>query len=220
MNKRFAVAAAMLLLHFTGVAARAQETPSVGEGKDAVGVRVIPLKIQVVFSEYDGEKKISSLPYTLNHNAELPGPKDGTRTSLRMGIRVPIATGSFGSGSAKEGQLINTQFQYQNVGTDIDCRVRVLPGGVYQLRLDLRRSSVYAASPDARQSDIKPSDVMAGQPFFREFSGSADLLLKDGQTGQTTMATDPVTGRVLRVDVTLTLAPNAPPPPPPAAPRE
>ena len=210
MNKRFAVAVAAVMLFAAG-AARAQETPPVGEVKDERGQRVIPLKIQVVFSEYEGEKKISSLPYTLNQNAEQPNPREGTRTSLRMGIRVPIVTGG------KDGQT--SQIQYQNVGTDIDCRVKVMPEGVYQLRLDLRRSSVYTAGPDARQSDWKPADVISGQPFIREFSGSVDLLLKNGQTGQTTMATDPVTGRVLRVDVTLTLAPNAPPPPPPPAPK-
>jgi hypothetical protein len=213
MNKRIAFAVAALMLLAAG-AARAQETPGVGEVKDSTGVRVIPLKIQVVFSEYEGDRKITSLPYTLNQNAEQPGPKEGTRTSLRMGIRVPILSG----GKKVEG--VEPTVQYQNVGTDIDCRVKALPAGVYQLRLDLRRSSVYTATPDAKQADWKPSDVISGQPFFREFSGAVDLLLKDGQTGQTTMATDPVTGRVLRVDVTLTLAPNAPPPPPPPAPRE
>jgi hypothetical protein len=198
MNKRFAVALAALMLVAGAGAARAQEAPKPPEGvKSDTAVIIIPLKIQVAFSEFDGEKKINSLPYTLNQNAEMPSGRDGTRTSLRMGIRVPIVTGG------KEGQ--GTQVQYQNVGTDIDCRVRVLPGGVFQLRLDLRRSSVYTATPDAKQADWKPSDVISSQPFFREFSGAVDLLLKDGQTGQTTMATDPVTGRVLRVDVTLTI---------------
>src|ERR1700719_3152683 len=67
---------------------------------------VTPLRVQVVFNEYDGDKKISSLPYTLLVTAE-----DRYRTSMRMGLRVPIETSS------------NTgvkQVQYQDVGTNLD----------------------------------------------------------------------------------------------------
>ena len=45
---------------------------------------------------------------------------------------------------------------------------------------------------------------MAGIPAFRSFTSTFNVLLKDGQTAQHTAATDPVSGEVLRVDVTLT----------------
>jgi len=42
-----------------------------------------PLKFQIVISRYQGEKQISSMPYTLSVNA-------GYRGNLRMGAKVPV----------------------------------------------------------------------------------------------------------------------------------
>jgi len=60
----------------------------------------VPLKIQVVISRYQGEKKISSLPYSLSITggggsvAEniAAGPSFIGRANLRMGAKVPVAT--------------------------------------------------------------------------------------------------------------------------------
>jgi len=174
--------AAPLLLAF---AAGAQDP-----GVQATGKSTIPLRVQVTFAEFDGDKKVGSLPYMLNQNADVTRE---TRTSLRMGIRVPIL--------AKDNQV-----QYQNVGTDIDCYVRAQADGTFRATFELRRSSLYTPGPDTKQIEWKPNDpAMPGNPFFREFSGRFDALLRDGQSLQTTMATDPVSGRTLRVDVTLTV---------------
>ena len=40
-------------------------------------------------------------------------------------------------------------------------------------------------------------------PSFRSFRTSFSVMLRDGQTTQHTSATDPVTGEVIRIDVTL-----------------
>ncbi len=60
---------------------------------------------------------------------------DGQSAKLRVGDRVPIATGSFQAGlggalgganaSAFVNPLVNTQFQYQDVGVNIDITPRV-----------------------------------------------------------------------------------------------
>jgi hypothetical protein len=42
-----------------------------------------------------------------------------------------------------------------------------------------------------------------GVPAFRTFTSSFSVLLRDGQTAQHTAATDPVSGEVLRIDVTV-----------------
>ena len=44
------------------------------------------LKVTLVFSRYQGEKKISSVPHTLWVTA------DEQRTSLRMGTQIPVAS--------------------------------------------------------------------------------------------------------------------------------
>lgn len=168
-------------------ASQAQEKPKATEESKTV----VPLRIQVVISEYEGEKKLSNFPYSLPVNAEhQPSPR---QSQLRMGIRVPVLV---------QGKEV--QFQYQDVGTDIDCSAQEMEDGRYKVGLWLKRSSVYAPGPEKKTADWNPGDQpLAGQPIFRQFSGAFNLLLRDGQTIQSAMATDPVSGRVVKVEVTL-----------------
>jgi len=46
-------------------------------------------------------------------------------------------------------------------------------------------------------------EIDAAKPVVQSFKAELDLLLRDGQTIQSTLATDPVSGRVSKVDVTL-----------------
>lgn len=48
------------------------------------------------------------------------GPKSQVTSSIRTGDRVPVATGTY-SGSAIPNNLVNTQFQYIDIGTKIDA---------------------------------------------------------------------------------------------------
>ena len=51
----------------------------------------VPLQVQIVMSRYQGEKRISSVPYTLTVNANTLQDEGGGRPSqLRMGARVPV----------------------------------------------------------------------------------------------------------------------------------
>ncbi|MDE3199406.1 MAG: type II and III secretion system protein [Acidobacteriota bacterium] len=47
---------------------------------------------------------------------------DGQKASLKIGSRIPIATGSYQTGAATAlvSSLVNTQFQYQDVGVNIE----------------------------------------------------------------------------------------------------
>src|SRR5437588_7234014 len=55
---------------------------------------------------------------------------DGQKASLKIGDRVPVATGSFqpGIGGVGINPLVNTQFQYLDVGVNIDITPRVHAG--------------------------------------------------------------------------------------------
>jgi hypothetical protein len=66
---------------------RAQEKPKTEE-KAKVQT---PIKVQIVFTEHDGDKKVSSMPYTFTviTDERMGG---NYSTSLRTGIRVPIET--------------------------------------------------------------------------------------------------------------------------------
>ncbi len=156
---------------------------------------VTPLKVQVVFSEMDGDRKISSLPYTLLVMADDPGPR--VQSILRMGLRVPVTVATKDSPTA---------IQYLDVGTNIDCSAGSAEDARFKVDLGVERSSLYSTSPEKKSLDWSPGDApLSAQPIIRTFRTSLKLLMRDGQTIQSTMATDPVSGRVLKVDVTLSV---------------
>lgn len=64
---------------------------------------------------------------------------DSEKASLKIGDRVPIATGSFQSGF---GGSVNTQFQYLDVGVNIDITPYVHAGNEVTLKMSLEVSSV------------------------------------------------------------------------------
>ena len=149
---------------------------------------LVPLKLQLVVSRTVGEKKVSSLPYTLWVTANRPGD-----TNLRMGVEVPVPSVMI----TKEGTS-TPSYNYRHVGTSIDCSATSSADGYFNLSMTLNDSSIQF---DSREST--PRGGVPGVPSFRNFLAKFGILLKDGQTAQYTSATDPVSGETLRVDVTL-----------------
>ena len=158
------------------------------------GKSVTPLRIQVVFTEYDGDKKISSLPYSLLVNSDDKGPK----AAVRMGLRVPIVTGSQGSTVTPV-----TQVQYMDVGTSLDGRADKTEDGRFLLQLNVEKSSLYAPGTGQKPVSLGGNEISSLQPVVQSFRSQVNLLIRDNQTIQSTVATDQVTGHVLKVDVTL-----------------
>lgn len=64
---------------------------------------------------------------------------DSEKASLKIGDRIPIATGSFQSGLT---QGVNTQFQYIDVGVNVDITPYVHVGNDVTLKMSLEVSSV------------------------------------------------------------------------------
>jgi|SRR5712692_3996227 len=173
-------------------AGRAQEKPKAAEEPRPI----TPLKVQVVLTEFEGEKKISSLPYTFFVNAD--DRRGRPETSLRMGLRVPAAVSTKDSTPA---------VQYFDVGTNIDCSAQTTEDGRFRLQMVVERSSLYAAGPEKKLLDWKPGDPpLTMQPIIRQLRVASSLLVRDGQPVQSTTATDPVVGRTLKIDVTAAVA--------------
>jgi len=150
---------------------------------------VTPLKVQVVLSRYDGEKKLSSMPYTLLVNA---GDRDN-RVTLRMGVSLPVA------GAGASGPTVT----FHDIGTNMDCTASAADGGRFRIGLAVNHSSVFETDEKHLQATIpKPGD---NAQLIRSFTSSFSLLLRDHETGQSIAATDPVTGEVMHIDVTLTV---------------
>ncbi len=69
---------------------------------------------------------------------------DGQKASLKIGDRVPVATGSFqpGIGGVGINPLVNTQFQYLDVGVNIDVTPNIHANGEVTLKVAMDISSV------------------------------------------------------------------------------
>jgi hypothetical protein len=176
--------------------------PAPQPDKPAATPRRIPppisLKVTVVLSRYQGEKRLSSMPYSMGVTASGYGP--APKTTLRMGVDVPVATTVF-TGGEKTSQTPVSSYQYRNVGTNIDCNASFdeANSGVFQLTLTISDSSIGLDS--SKKAD--GAGVIPNIPSFRNFNSSFTALLRDGQTTQYTSATDPVTGELMKIDVTL-----------------
>ncbi len=186
IDRRRTLTCVLLLTAACTAIVRAQDKPA-----DANATPTTPLRLQVVVSRYQGDKKISSLPYLLSTNAGVPA-------TLRMGMMVPVTSTSYtpiASGGAGVNPL--TSFQYKDVGTNIDCTTAALGDGRFRVALTIEDSSVYPEDQALSTSTDRPS--------FRSFRAANSLVLKDGQTSELTTAVDKVTGVVTKVDVTLTV---------------
>ena len=142
-----------------------------------------PLKVQVVLSRFEGDRRVASMPYTLLVNA---GDHDN-RATLRMGVSLPVQMAS--------------SLQYHDVGTNMDCIATIGDAGRYRINLSVNHTSVYESDAQHLQAAI-PRPGNSAQ-LLRSFTSSFFLNLKDGETGQSIVATDPVTGEVMKIDVTV-----------------
>jgi hypothetical protein len=65
------------------------------------------------------------------------------------------------------------------------------------------RSRHYTQGEGQKAATSGRNEISSPQPVVQQFRSQVNLLIRDGQTIQSTVATDPVTGHTLRVDVTL-----------------
>jgi hypothetical protein len=157
--------------------------------------QMISLDVEIVISRYQGDKKVSSLPYFLAVSAGQRAEK----TSLRMGANVPVPTTMFTpAGPDGKPAGIPTSYNYQSVGTNIDCSARPLDDGRFVVTIGVEERSV-VQQPSS-------TSAAAGAPVIRNFEAQNNLVLRDGQTRQFTAASDRITGEVVKVDVTLKIA--------------
>ncbi len=98
---------------------------------------------------------------------------DGQTGKLRIGERVPYAVGSFqpGIGGVGINPLVNTQFQFQDVGVNLDVTPRVHSGREISLRLKVEVSAV---TGQASIGGIQ-------QPIFGQRIVEHDIRLREGE---------------------------------------
>lgn len=167
----------------------AQEKPKSEDAAiEARQTETTPLKISVTFTEFEGDRKVKSLPYTTVVIADGKNPK----SVVKIGSRVPVYAG-------KEYGM-----QYVDVGSNIDCQASRAKDNKFDLTLSLERSWVegnVAVAVDPGTS--LQSSGQFPEPILRQFKSELSLTLRDGQAVESSFATDPLSGKVFRVEVSL-----------------
>lgn len=117
-----------------------------------------------------------------SHTHVLQNPQvrvtDGLTAKLRIGTRVPYATGSYAgsltgttTSSGATSLLASTQFQYQDVGVNLDLTPHLLANGEVALHTSIEISS------------LATSVTIAGvsEPTFGQRKIEHDIRLKEGE---------------------------------------
>ena len=105
---------------------------------------------------------------------------DGQTAKLRIGDRIPVATGSFqagigvgatGVGAGAINPLVNTQFQYLDVGVNVDVTPRIHPDHEISMKVNV------VVSSQTGSTNIGGIN----QPIISQRSIEHDIRLKDGE---------------------------------------
>jgi general secretion pathway protein D len=94
---------------------------------------------------------------------------DGQKVTLKIGSRIPYATGSFQTNTA--AALVSTQFNYADVGVNIDMTPQVHSADEVTLHIEVTVSSV--------QQYVTIGGI--AQPVIGQQANIADLRLREGE---------------------------------------
>jgi hypothetical protein len=185
-NRVFVLFGVLLVALFCRVAFAQSAQPATEPKKE------ITLRVQVVFDEFDGAKKVASLPYIFHVITDDHYGNIG-RTSIRDGVQVPVASG-------KDGAI-----NYMTVGTNLDSSATTTTeNGAFKLSLSVERSWLFTPDDMKPAMDINHATTGAGgNPFIQAFHSTFNLLIREGQTIEAASVTNPLNGRVLKVAVTI-----------------
>src|SRR5207302_1832122 len=115
-------------------------TPTAGSGTNGINLNSLAninaTNFQVTIPSANLSMVMGASDTKLIQNPQIRA-LDGQKATLKIGDRVPVATGSFqpGIGGVGINPLVNTQFQYLDVGVNIDITPRVHANGEVTLKM-------------------------------------------------------------------------------------
>jgi len=180
MRKTHAALLALVCLIPLGTLRAWERAPAAAPDTTTRGV--VPLRVEITFARTEAARKTDNRSYVLWVNTE-----DGPAT-LKTGVEVPVAVTSF---TPPESAKPSTSYQYRNVGVNLKCTATAVGDGRYKVDLEFEQSS----SPEGPRG---PTDL----PTFRTAGGHFRLVLRDGQSGEADIATNPA-GEGLRLQAAL-----------------
>jgi hypothetical protein len=149
-------------------------------------------RLDFSLNELQAEKKVNSRHYSI----DLASP--GDRQEVKIGTRVPVATGSFPASAPSGGAstpVINTQFQYLDVGTHIWCSLKE-----HGDELELQAGS------DISNIDVgpRPETSDLSNPVVRQIKIGGSTVVTPGKPIIIGSADDPTSNRQFQLEVTVT----------------
>lgn len=175
----------VLALTMSGQRTLAQtETPKQNAGASNAESATTTYRLTYTITELDGAKRVGTQHYSLTVN---PDVRD---SQVKLGSKVPIATGSYNSNNTAAEP--NVQFQYLDVGLNITARVREFATGV-EVFSKLDQSSVAEEKVAALGND----------PVIRQASLQNTALLTQGKPVTLGSLDIPGTTRHLDIEVVL-----------------
>lgn len=200
MKKRWLLGTLVLFFAACVPSLFAQEKPKPKEpDSEEFRLSLASLKVQVVFTEYEGDRKLKSLPYSFLLTTRTRD--DRPEAKIRVGSRVPVYTGAGEHGS----------MTYIDVGTNIDSWAEGVAPGQYRVHLYLERSWVEGdvlvplEKAPATSSSGESHASQFREPIIRQYKAELTPILKDGQSLETNLATDPLSGRVVKLEVSISV---------------
>jgi hypothetical protein len=171
MLKGMGLALAFACLPLAGVA---QESNASKNAEKSAGA----YKLEFSLRELAGGKRVNTRSYTMT-------VEDGSWGKIRVGNKVPFATGSV-TGS--------TEYQYQDVGVRIDCRPRVRENGL-SLDFTVELSSVLTP---------RETGLPVEHPVFRNNSLSTEAVVPFGKATVVGTLDDVTSDRRYEIEITAT----------------
>lgn len=137
-------------------------------------------RLDYVIAELEGGKRAEARDYSMVVENGRPG-------RIRIGTRVPIATGT-----SKEGV---TQWQYMDVGVNIDAQAWNRTDTAVRLQTKIETTSVVAHAGGS-------------QPTTRQFRTENDTMVPFGKSTTLFTVDEPNSKRSFQVQVTVTRVPQ------------
>jgi hypothetical protein len=177
-------AALMALVVVSGAGRIDAQQAGAGAAVEKATPPMVPLKVTVTISRFEGEKKTASLPFVLWVNTG----REGGGIRMSSDVPVPVVT-------MKDG-VATSSYTYRSLGTNIDCSATALGDGLFRISLSVEDQQVFRTV--AAQAD-------GARASFQTFRATNQPILRDTQTVQFAVATDKTSGEVIKLDVTLNL---------------
>jgi len=123
-------------------------------------------RLTYTVTEMDGGKQIGVQHYAMIMTS-------GQATTLKLGNRVPVATGSYSAGGPNSsGVGVQTQFTYVDVGMNIDVTLTTIGDGA------MLKSSAEQSSVAPEKSDV----AGVNEPIIRQSSLRGESFLAPGKS--------------------------------------